>query len=114
MDTDTDAITTAEENARINEVNQQAHFARGSVEAIQQSIFPVRQAPLVIANILAHILIQQLDAGMADLIAPGGKLLLSGILEEQMPNMQTALEKHQLKIVAQRQIEDWVALTVKR
>ncbi|MBT3390034.1 MAG: 50S ribosomal protein L11 methyltransferase [Chloroflexi bacterium] len=113
VDTDTDAITTAEENARINEVGEYAHFARGSVEAIQQGVFPVTQAPLVIANILAHILIQLLDSGMADLIAPGGKLLLSGILEEQMPNMLAALQKHQLEIVAQRQIEDWVALTVK-
>ncbi len=114
VDTESDAITAAEENAHLNEVAGQSWFVRGSVEDIKQGIFTVMQAPLVVANILAHILIQLLEAGLADLIAPGGKLLLSGILEEQMPNMQGALEKYHLKIVAQQQIEDWVALIVSR
>ncbi|HID52988.1 MAG TPA: hypothetical protein EYP41_13275, partial [Anaerolineae bacterium] len=40
-----------------------------------------RQAPLVIANILAHILRRLLDDGLADLLTPDGLLILSGILD---------------------------------
>ncbi len=112
VDTEHEAITAAEENAQTNQVADNARFAVGSVAQICQGIFPIRQAPVVVANILAHILIQLLDEGLSNLVASGGVLLLSGILEEQLPNMRTALEKHHLNIIAQRQIEDWVALTV--
>ena len=72
----------------------------------------MRQAPLVVANILAHILLRLLDTGLADLIAPGGVLILSGILEEQVDDMLTKLSEHNLRVIDRRQIEDWVAFCV--
>ena len=37
----------------------------------------------MLANILAPVLIRLFEEGLADLIAPGGKLVLAGILERQ-------------------------------
>jgi len=80
---------------------------------VQEGLLPIRQAPVVIANILTHILIRLLDDGLADLVSSGGVLLLSGILEEKMEEMQTTLEKHGLRIAEKLMIEDWVGLAVK-
>ncbi|MFH1634877.1 MAG: 50S ribosomal protein L11 methyltransferase [Chloroflexota bacterium] len=112
VDTDPDAVASARENAANNGVADQTEFALGSVAEIKSGIFTVRQAPLVVANILASILIRLLDAGMADLIAPGGVLILSGILEEQVEDMLAKLDAHNLRVIDRRQIEDWVAFCV--
>lgn len=114
VDTDTDAITTAVENAAINGVAEHSAFAVGSVETIQAAHFPLQTAPVVMANILAHILLRLLDAGLGDLVAPEGVLLLSGILEEQLPKMQAALKSLGFRILEKRQIKDWIALSAAR
>ncbi len=113
VDSDPDSITIAEENAAINDVAEQASFSSGSVAAVQEGVFPVQKAPMVVANILAHILIELLDSGLGDLVAPQGELILSGILEEQLAEMQSAVQQHGCHIVEKRQIKDWVALRVK-
>lgn len=74
----------------------------------------MRQAPLVLANILAPIIIRLLSEGLGDLVAPGGLLILSGILEEQAQDVQTAAQAHGFYVLDQRQQGDWVALGVKR
>jgi ribosomal protein L11 methylase PrmA len=38
-------------------------------------------------------------------------LVLSGILAEQAGEVQAALENHGLRLIEQRQIEDWVAIS---
>ncbi len=113
VDTDPDAVEAARENAANNGVADRTEFALGSVAEIKSGIFTVRQAPLVVANILASILMRLLDDGLADLIAPGGVLILSGILEEQVGDMLTKLDEHNLRVIDRRQIEDWVAFCVK-
>jgi ribosomal protein L11 methyltransferase len=82
----------------------------GSVTEILGGKFPIQQAPLVLANILAPIIIRLFGMGLADLVAAGGALILSGILAEQAESVQTSAEEHGLKFVEKRQMEDWVAL----
>jgi len=114
VDVEPDAVPAARENAAANGVAEQFTAALGSVPEVQAGIFEIRQAPLVVANILAHILRRLLDDGLADLLTPDGLLILSGILDEQVVTMQTKLTEHGLRVVAQRQIDDWVALVAKR
>jgi ribosomal protein L11 methylase PrmA len=45
-------------------------------------------------------------------VAPGGKLILSGILAEQAASVIASAEAHGLKLVERRQAVDWVALLV--
>jgi ribosomal protein L11 methyltransferase len=114
VDVEAEAMPAAQKNAANNGVDDQLEIALGSVDEIKAGLFGIRQAPLVLANILAHILMRLLDAGMGDLVAPGGVLILSGILEEQVEKMHAKLGEHGLYIIEQRQVEDWVAMTVRR
>ncbi len=61
-----------------------------------QGQFSLRQAPLVLANILAPVIMRLFDAGLADLVAPAGMLVLSGILAEQAADVKTAAAQHGL------------------
>ena len=114
VDIDPASVEIARQTAADNATNEQLLFEAGSVTDVRQGMFPASQAPVVIANILTHILIQLLDEGMADLLAPGGVLLLSGILEEKLAEMQAALDQHGLEVCEQLMIEDWVGLAVRQ
>ena len=67
----------------------------------------------MLANILAPIIIRLFDMGLAELVSPGGVLILSGILAEQAEGVISCAEARGLKLVERRQIEDWVALLVR-
>ena len=114
VDTDIDAIAAAEENAAINNVAEHSAFTVGSVEKIQNGHFPIRTAPVVLANILAPIILRLLDDGLSDLVLPEGVLLLSGILEEQFSKIHAALQSLGFRMVEKRQTKDWIALTAAR
>lgn len=112
VDVDDDAIENAELNARINKVDKQVSVRVGSVKEFLRGDFGLPKADLVLANILVHILVMLLDEGMGDLIAPGGRMILSGILEEREAEIMAALERHNLRVLDRKQIGDWVALAV--
>jgi len=110
VDIDEAAIKNSRENADNNGVDSAALvLGVGSVDEVKAGKFPFSQAPLVLANILAPILIRLFDAGMADLIAPGGEIILSGILEHQAADVAASAKKYGLILVEQRQMSDWVA-----
>ena len=112
IDIEADAVRAVKENAAANGVLSQVKTSTGSIDQIKSGIFSIRKAPLVLANILAVVLERLLDAGLVDLVEPGGKLILSGILEEQMPSMKTKIKTHRLQIVEKKQINDGVAIAV--
>ena len=110
VDIDAASIKSTNENAAANQVQQNLECALGSVTEILQGKFSLRQAPLVLVNILAPVIIRLFDAGLADLVAPAGMLVLSGILAEQAEDVKAAAQQHGLHFQEMRQIEDWVAL----
>jgi ribosomal protein L11 methyltransferase len=67
----------------------------------------------VVANILAHILIE-LMPDLAVALAPGGQLILSGMIAEQEAEVTTVARSHHLQVIERRLEEDWVALVVRR
>ncbi len=113
VDIEVESVAISHQTAADNEVHADIDFALGSVAEVKGGAFPIRQAPLVVANILTHILIRLLDDGLAGLVAPGGVLLLSGILLEREPDLLAALQKHHLEIIERLQIDDWVGLALK-
>ena len=50
----------------------------------------------MLANILAPVLIRLFDAGMADLVEPGGVIILAGILAEQAESVRESAETNGL------------------
>lgn len=110
VDIDPASIKSTNENAAANKVQQNLECALGSVTEILQGKYSLRQAPLVLVNILAPVIVRLYDAGLADLLTPGGTMVLSGILAEQAQDVKTAATQQGLTFTEMRQIEDWVAL----
>jgi ribosomal protein L11 methyltransferase len=90
--------------------------AQGSLAEIFAGRFAPewQPAPLVVANILAHIIVQLLNAGLAETVAPGGLLVLSGILDSQAYQVIAALRAQGLTLAGQEHIEDWVAIIARK
>ncbi len=110
VDIDADAIQAARRNAENNAVSDRLELGLGSLQEIQAGDFSIRQAPLVLVNILAPVLVRQLDQGLGELLTPGGCLVLSGILAEQAPDVEVAALRNNLQIVERLRMEDWVTI----
>ncbi len=114
VDIDPLSIKATLENAEMNQVSDRVRVEQGSVTEILSGQFGQTQAPLVLANILAPVIIRLFQAGLHQLVAPGGTLVLSGILDHQADEVRKAAEACGLVFVEQRQSLDWVALVFSR
>lgn len=110
VDIDPASVKATGENAESNGVLTDVECGLGSVTEIKEGQYSIKQAPVVLANILAPILIRLFDAGMSSLVEPGGVIILAGILAEQADGVITSAGKHGLTFVERRQSGDWVAL----
>jgi ribosomal protein L11 methyltransferase len=118
VDIDAEAIDNARLNALVNGVGDRIQLEVGSLSQVLQGYFALRKADLVLANILAPILAQLLDEGLAVTLNLGGILVLSGILIEQWetgpaghdrPPLKETITKHGLEVIDLRQNGDWIA-----
>lgn len=102
IDTDADAISVAKENAQRNKLTPKCAFDTTALKKL------AGEFPIVVANIEADALI-----GMAkDLIkhmSRGGLLVLSGILETRMRDVEAAFTKG-AKLAHAMQKGEWVGL----
>jgi ribosomal protein L11 methyltransferase len=114
VDIDAAAVKSTHENALVNGVEDRIETGQGSIAEVAAGSYSFRQAPLVLANILAPVLIRLFNAGMAELVEPGGAIIVAGILDEQAESVRLAGEARGLIYVEQRQIGDWVALALRR
>jgi ribosomal protein L11 methyltransferase len=110
VDTDPDALRVAAENARRNGLAARLTLREGSLDSILQQKAGLRQAPLVLVNILAPVIIRLLGGELGSLLAPGGHLVLSGILEEQVDSVVAAMHSNGISLIKQEQKGDWAAL----
>jgi ribosomal protein L11 methyltransferase len=114
VDIDTQAVRSTRENAEANGVLAQVESGEGSVTEILAGRFSICQAPLVLANILAPVIIRLLDGGLVDLVLSGGQLVLSGILDHQANEVVQKAVSCGLTEIDRRQIGDWVALALRK
>ncbi len=114
VDIDSMAVRSTRENAVRNGVSEQIETGMGSVGEVLKGDFSLKQAPLVLANILAPVIIRLFDDGLADLIEPGGRIILAGILAEQEDAVKTAAAAKGLRHVETRNINDWIAMALQR
>ena len=112
VDTDKVAVRATRKNADNNGIQAQLEIGQGSLQNILDGGFSIKQAPLVLANILAPVIIRLLHIGLGELVAPGGVLVLSGILETQVPPVMEAVQETGMSLIKQYQCDDWVALVV--
>jgi ribosomal protein L11 methyltransferase len=123
VDIDEASVKASRENADANGIPvDQFAIGLGSVTEVLTGRFlapsrngsrGIRNAPLVLANILAPIIIRLFGLGLAKLASPGGVFILSGILTEQAEGVISSAEEYGLKLVEKRQMGDWVVLLVR-
>ena len=114
VDLDPDAVEVARQNSVVNNVGNRLDFFVGSLAEIKAGEFPIKRAPLVVANILAPVIVRLLAAGLNDIVATHGKLILSGILEEQAVDVEAAVQASGMHLKGKRQDGDWLALLVEQ
>ncbi len=109
VDIDNASVISTKENAQANGVLEKIETGLGSVKEVKSGLYSRKKAPLVVANILAPVIIRLFEAGLADLLAEGGTMILSGILAEQADGVEAAAVARGLHPVERLQIDDWVA-----
>lgn len=115
VDIDEQAIQNSKENIKINHLEELIEIGVGSVQDIVEGRFSMRQAEVVVANMLSRTLLILIAAGLGKLVSIKGVLILSGILDENEEEIKEALKMEGFSIVEERLIsDDWVAMAVRR
>ncbi len=104
VDVDEIAVNSARKNLELNGLSGQIRLETGSIERGEGTY------DLLLVNILAKVIVMLLDQGLADLLAPDGVLVASGIIDEQEAEVRRAFEAHGIEIVERLIEKDWVAL----
>jgi len=112
VDIDPLSVKATQENAEANAATLGLEIGEGSVREVLSGNYSIKQAPLVLANILAPVIIRLFDEGLHQLVVPRGVLVLSGILAEQEKEVAATAEAVGLKWIARRQMGDWVSLAL--
>jgi ribosomal protein L11 methyltransferase len=114
VDIEPAAIAATRKNALANQVGDRIHVMLGSLPDLLAVMDPVLRFDLVAANMLAPVLEDLLGNGLGHTLAEGSCLVLSGILEEQLADVQAASARAGLAVVEERADQDWRALLMKK
>lgn len=114
VDIDPASVASTLENCRINQVEERVEAAQGSLQQILGGQFGNPQAPLVVANILASVILGMLEDGLAETVEAGGELILSGILSHQAEQILNLAADKGLTHIETRHIEDWAAICLRQ
>jgi ribosomal protein L11 methyltransferase len=114
FDIDPIAVRATEENAGLNDLPLTIHVitSAGPGEGDLWVAPDGRNAAwgVILVNILPHVIIGLLEAGLHTYLAPGGRMILAGIIEEREPEVRAALVKHGLAVIQRLGLGDWVSL----
>jgi ribosomal protein L11 methyltransferase len=110
-DIDPQAVVAARAGAARNDVGDSMEIFEGSLEALAARVEAAgTRADLLLANLLEGILLDLLPRGLAALVRPGGRLVLSGILADQAQRVAEAAEGEGLQPLETLADGDWRAL----
>lgn len=111
-DIDPEAVRVARENARINGVHMRVRPV--TAPGVEHRVLR-RGAPydLVLANILARPL-TRMAPSLARVTARGGRVVLSGLLVEQEPQVLAAYRAQGLRLERKWRIDGWSTLLLRR
>ena len=107
VDFDPVAVRVARENVRQNGAEGIVHTERSD---LLKSV--AGEADLIIANIIADIIVR-LFGEVKGALAEGGTMLLSGIIEDRLPDVVEAAALHGFSVEKIEQEKGWAAVVVK-
>lgn len=132
FDIDPIAVTATQENAALNNLpipinafvsagpdltpnplssEEREHITPAALSPFAPDSSSARPAwDVILVNILPHVIEMLLDAGLYTFLAPGGRMILAGIIEEREADVRKALTRHRLTVVSRLVQDDWVGL----
>ncbi len=106
-DIDTDSVDVTQENARLNGVSARIDAAKA--DGFESPVFEGRSFELIFANILAGPLMG-LAPDIAAALAPQGRVILSGIIDDMADRVTKAFTEAGLTVMPQPSIDGWTSL----
>jgi ribosomal protein L11 methyltransferase len=113
VDKDEIAVQATRENAERNRVAEYIRVESGSLEQVKILQTETQKPDLIVANILSHILIELIQSGLATCVKPKGRIILSGILVEQVEPLVNLATDANLELIDVRSEKDWRGLIFK-
>lgn len=106
VDTDPEAVKAATENALLNDVAVAMEVRAGGLERVPENGWQI-----VVVNILAPVIISMLrDGPLMAYVARQGRLVLSGIIDQQLEGVEAALVDAGAEVIDRLLVRDWVAV----
>ncbi len=116
FDLDPIAVTATGQNAALNDLPIPIHVFESAGPDESAFWAPPAAAPpqfdVILVNILVHVIVGLLDRGLARFLAPGGRIILAGVIADQEPQLADALVRHNLIVSRKLDQGDWVAFVV--
>ena len=103
VDVDQLAVWFARANSQLNQLSKPVTFRSGSIEVVSGHF------EVVVANILLEPILAMLTP-LHRVIAPGGMVILSGVLTSEVPQLQHKLSTRGWRVVQQASQEEWAAV----
>lgn len=110
-DIDPTAVAVARDNARLNRVAPLFHAY--AAEGVDAGWIGKRRYDLIFANILEAPL-RRMSAPLSALLAPRGRLILSGLLPAHAPGVIAAYRRQGLRLQSRLTLDGWVTLIMRR
>jgi len=112
IDNSSVAVESTLANAEMNNLQDRIQVVLGVLDDAEAARM-ASQYDFVIANIIAHV-IGSIAPQLAQVVAPTGVLVVSGIIEARLHDALDPLLAAGLELVEQVMIDDWMALVLRR
>jgi ribosomal protein L11 methyltransferase len=107
LDNDPEALAWAKRNIALNSIADVITLSDQTLETWTEHF------PLVVANLILGTILE-LAPALSARLAPDGRLILSGLLSDQVPEVETVLKNHGLGLEKTLQQDEWVCLVFRR
>ena len=103
LDTDAQAVQLARENVLRNEVEGRVRVVHGSMDELKGA----SSKQLIVANIQASVLEDFIQTGISHLLTSGGRVVMSGMLEDQLDSLVEKGNMDDLKVERIMETGEW-------
>jgi ribosomal protein L11 methyltransferase len=104
FDCDPEAVRVARANVKKNRVERRVRLRRSDLATLRSS--SARGCDLVCANLTADVLLAQAEK-LRDLLRPGGRLVIAGVLKREFPEVSAKLLRINLTLETSKVHKDW-------
>jgi ribosomal protein L11 methyltransferase len=107
LDNDAWSIENAQENVQVNECSRITVLQREGVMGLEGRF------DVILANINKHVIVEQLGE-LAQQLAPGGVILLSGLLQDDSEDVENEAAKNNLSVSQRMTKGSWICLKIEK